>query len=138
MASVPLPADEAEFPAYRDWDKDGLTADGFFCRMEQGPTLYGSKPIVVLEVDGIDRSIWVNTEALRAKLADELERRGARGFTVGERIILSRGAEKARSANDRNYWPFRAKFPDAPRLDDADLLNAHPEQPTNKSDDLLF
>jgi hypothetical protein len=128
MTSLPQPRDESDFPAYWDWEKDGLTAEGTFARMEQGPTAYGPRPIVILEIDGEERSVWVNTDALRSQLADELERRAARSFTVGERMIISRGTEKKTSANDRNYWPFKTKYPDAPQRDDADLLGAHVDE----------
>ena len=126
-----LPHDESDFPAYWDWEEDGLTADGTFARMEQGPTQFGTKPIVILKVDGEERSFWVNTEALRSQLTDELKRRCARSFTAGERMLISRGAEKKTSANDRGYWPFRCRFPDAPQRHDADVLGADPDNPAD-------
>jgi hypothetical protein len=121
MASVPQPQDESAFPAYWDWAADGA-AEGTFLRMEEGPTAFGRRPIIILEIGGVERSIWINAEAIRNKLADELERRKARDFTPGERVEIRRGAEKKTSAADRQYWPFRVDFPDAPKSDAAGLL----------------
>lgn len=96
--------------------------------MESGPTAFGQKPIVILAVEGVERSLWITTDPLRSKLADELERRGARSFDVGEQIVITREAEKRISSNDRAYWAFKATFPDSPARDAADLLGAHIDQ----------
>jgi len=97
---------ESGFPRYWDWDEDGLTAAGTYVKIDSAATQFGTKAIIVLEIDGEERSVWVNQEALRSKLGAELERRKARDFNLGERLIIRRGAEKKMSANDRNYWPF--------------------------------
>lgn len=122
------------FPAYWDWQADGLAVEGTFVKMDQGPTAYGTRPILILDVDGVERSVWVNTDALRSKLADELKRRKARNFDVGERIIVRRGAEKKMSANDRGYWPFYVKFLDAPELDAAGILEVDDDEPAEQDD----
>jgi len=95
--------------------------------MDRAPSEYGEQPILVLEIDGESRSVWVNTTALRSKLADELRRRGERNFVVGEPIIVTRGAEKKVSSSDRQYWPFVVRFPDARQSDAADLLGDVPD-----------
>ena len=64
---------------------------------------------------------------MRSKLGDELERRQSRDFTPGERVLIRRGDAKKRSAADRDYWPFRVDFPDAPQRDAAGLLGANVE-----------
>jgi hypothetical protein len=140
MAS--LAHDETDYPEFWDWSKDGI-AEGTFVRMDSGPTAFGMKPIMILDIDGIERSIWINTEALRSKLADELARRNVRDFTPGERVKISRGNEKKTSAAERLYWPFRVWFPDAPKSDAADLLglgsDSEPLPPvTGEDDDIPF
>jgi len=114
--------DTLDYPETWRFDEDGLTAAGTYMRMDTGPSAYGQKPILVLEINSQARSLWIVQEALRSRLADELARRRAREFSVGERIEISRGAEKKLSENDREYWPFKVSFPDAPRQDAADLL----------------
>jgi hypothetical protein len=126
------------FPAYWDWKADGLTVEGTFVRMDQRPTAYGPKPILILDVDGVERSVWVNTNALRSKLAGELQRRKARNFDVGERVVIRRGAEKTTSANDRNYWPFQVKFPDGPELDAASILDVDDDDEPVEQDGIPF
>lgn len=127
MGNVAHRGDEG-FPAYWDWEAEGL-ADGIFRRMESGPTSFGTRAILILEIDGKERSIWVTTQSLRSKLADELQRRGTRDFTPGERIEIRRGAEKKVSAADRAYWPFVAIFHDAPTSDAAALLGLDGDDP---------
>jgi hypothetical protein len=126
MTSLPQ---ESDFPRYWDWDDDGLTADGVYEKTDRAPSQYGEKAILILEINGEQRSVWVNTESLRGKLADELERRNARDFNIGERIVITRAAEKKTSSNDRQYWPFKVDFPDGPKSDAAGLLGANPGGP---------
>ena len=137
MASVPQPNDKSDFPAYWDWAEG--TANGTYLRMDSGPTAFGTRAILVLEIAGVERAVWVTTDALRGKLADELRPRGARDFTAGEQITISRGAEKRASASDRLYWPFQVTFLDAPKTDAAALLSAEgndePFPPAADADD---
>lgn len=128
--------DESEYPRHWNWVEDGLTVEGTYVKTDSAPSAYGQKAILVLSVEGEERSIWITTEALRAKLAAELERRKARNFDSGERISITRGAEKKVSANDREYWPFTIHFPDAPASDTADLLGASlPSGGTDRGDE---
>src|SRR5829696_8026424 len=106
--------DESGFPRSWRWDEDGRRVEGTFVRMDRGPTEYGQRPIVVLDVGGVERSVWLNTDVVKAKFRDELVRRGGRRFDVGERLSVERAAEKKTSAAGRDYWPFWVKFPDAP------------------------
>jgi hypothetical protein len=112
----------SDYPQSWRWEDDGLTADGAYVRMDSGPSEYGRKPILVLRIDGAERGVWVNTDTLKNKLVDELDRRDQRDFTPGERIIVTRAAEKKLSGNGREYWPFITKFPDAPNSDALALL----------------
>src|SRR5947209_1528556 len=127
MSTLPSStADQTDFPRSWRWDQDGLHVDGTFVQMDEGPTEYGRKPILVLDVGSERRSIWLTQEALVGRFRDELERRRAPNFTAGERIIVTRGSEKKESQAGRSYWPFKVSFPDAPRPSDADMLSAEP------------
>lgn len=67
--------------------------------------------------------------ALRSKFAEELARRGAADFDLGERISVKRLATKE-SANGRSYRPFRVTFHDRPDLDARSVLGLAPNAPT--------
>jgi hypothetical protein len=114
-----------DFPRTWKFDEDGLEVTGAYLKTDRGPTQYGQKAILVLEVNGELRGVWVNSETLRLRLAEELESRGARDFIVGEQIVISRAPEKKTSESGRGYWPFKVRFPDAAGNDAADLLGAH-------------
>jgi hypothetical protein len=120
----PDPANEAEHAKSWIFGDDGLEVSGAYVSMETGSSAFGRTPVIVLAVDGARRSVWLNTALLRAKFRDELERRRARDFHVGERIVIRRGAEKKTSSADRQYWPFRVEFPDGPQQDAAAILGA--------------
>jgi len=113
---------EFAYPEAWIWDRHGLRVDGTFVRTDRGSGEYGSCPIVVLSVDGVERAVWLNTTAVVAKFRDELRRRRARSFEPGERITIQRGEAKKTSGSGRNYWPFQTRFHDAPQMDDADVL----------------
>jgi hypothetical protein len=145
MATVPQPNDETDFARAWRWDEDGLHLEGTYLRLEEGPSEYGRRAIVVLDVDGTERALWLSQQALRSKFADELERRSAGDFTIGEAVVVERGAEKTKSQNDRAYWPFTVRFPDAPHRSAAEILGtdvgAGTSEPANEAaadDDLPF
>jgi hypothetical protein len=111
----------------RSWyfgtDDDGLVADGAYSHMSSGRGAYGQVPIAVLAIGGEDRSVWLNTDVLVGQFKAELKRRGERDFNPGERIVITRGAEKKTSQTSGNdYWPYRTEFPDAPNSAAADIL----------------
>lgn len=110
------------YPQAWIWKEHGLRVDGGFVRTDRASSEYGSSPIIVLDVDGVERSVWLNVTALVSKFRDELRRRKARRFEPGERITIQRAAEKKTSAAGRDYWPFAVRFHDAPQMDDADVL----------------
>lgn len=126
---------DRDFPRAWRWDEDGPRVAGTFVEMNEGPSEYGRKAIAVLDVDGERRALWLSQEALANKFRDELERRGESDFTPGETIVVERGAEKVISANGRGYWPFKVRFPDAPRRSAADLLGASVQSGEDVEDD---
>jgi hypothetical protein len=124
MSSVPEQHD-SDYPAYWDWDKDGLSVTGKFIRLDEAPSKFGLTPIVVLFLeDGTSRAVWLNRTALKSQFAEELERRGAQDFVVGERITATRGETKREPEGGSAYWPYRTVFHDAPRRSGAAILGA--------------
>jgi hypothetical protein len=105
-----------------DW-LDGSPVDGQFVRFEQGRAgEYGQKPIAILEVDGVERSVWLLHDALYNRFRDELQRRSMPKLVLGERIVIEKHKEKTRSKNDRDYQGYDVYFPDAPAPSEEQLF----------------
>jgi hypothetical protein len=123
-----VPVDRDDYPANWIFDNDGETIAGTFRRFERGQTKnYGAKPIAVLEVDGQERSLWLNTAVLAGKFRDELEERPDRELTVGERIVVTRLGKATTQDGNTEYWNFRVLFPDKPTLKTDDLFDFEDE-----------
>ena len=131
--------DGSESGFARAWrfDEDGDLREGRYVRTEEGPTSYGSRPIVVVDVGGEERAVWLTTTVLLGRFQGELSRRKTRDFTVGERISISRGSEKKTSASGHDYWPFNVTFHDGPQRDAATILggNADTAGPADEDED---
>lgn len=112
-----------DFPRNWDWDGDGDTVQGSYVRVDEAPTSYGEKPILVLEVGGEERSVWLLATALRNRFADEVAKRPNGDLTIGEQVVIERG-EMRTSSSDRQYRAFTARFPDRPRRSAASILGA--------------
>ena len=119
------------------WDEHGHPIRGTYVRMDEAATDYGRSAIVVLDVDGEERSVWLFEAAIVSKFRDELAKRPSGDFTAGERVEIDRGAEKVESANGRSYWPYRVRFPDAPKRSAGDILGVGttPSEPELPADD---
>jgi hypothetical protein len=86
----------------------GDQVEGRFHHCERGATRDGqSRVIVVLEVDDVQRSLWLHETALRKKFARVRPQ-------TGELVRIVKGAEKRKSENSRYYWPFEVKCPERP------------------------
>jgi hypothetical protein len=104
---------EEEYPRNWRFDEDGLEVRGKFVKFDQGMTQeYGDCPIVVLNVDGEERSVWLFHTALRSKFQKEVNRRD---FVVGEQVNIKQVGEK--KGKNRTYMNYMVAFPDAPPLD---------------------
>jgi hypothetical protein len=114
---------QPSFPRTWDWDTDGPTAAGTFVRFDSGPTKgYGRKPIVVLRIEGEERSVWILETALFGRFRDEIAQRPGRKLTAGERIVIRRGDMKRTQDGSREYRATTAYFPDAPEPSAAELF----------------
>jgi hypothetical protein len=121
MAAKQNTPDET-FPATWRWDEHGRTVQGAYVRMDEAATDYGRRAIIVLNVNGEERSVWLFDTALVSKFQDQLATRPTGDFTAGERILIERGEEKVESSGGRRYWPYRVRFPDAPKRSASDIL----------------
>jgi len=94
------------------WDTDGDEVSGTFLRFSQGRTKDGTVvPIVVLDVEGQERSVWVFHEALRERFVSQVRARPSQNLDVGERITIRRGEKKQSQSNpDRSYRVFTVEF----------------------------
>jgi len=134
QTTTAAPGEGSDFPQSWKFDEDGNSVTGTYLRMDEGTTSYGSKPIVVLDVDGEERSVWLSQTALRSKFADELARRHASDFDPGERISISRAKEKKTAASGHAYWPFTVIFHNAPKRDAASILGIDEDDATADDD----
>jgi hypothetical protein len=112
-----------EYPAAWKFDEDGSLVAGTFVKFDKGETKeYGSRVILVLDVDGTERAVWLSQLALFSRVRDELNRRPSKTLEPGERVVIKR-LEKKMGENGREYWPFQVLFPDRPELSTTDLFN---------------
>jgi hypothetical protein len=111
----------------RDSIRD-LAVEGKFIGFDEGPTAYGDKPIVVVQVDGEPRSLWLFDTALVSKFRDEIRRRTTRDLTPGEQLYIKRG-QMITSGTGRDYRRYDVRFPDRPKRKAADILGAPTDDP---------
>jgi hypothetical protein len=124
-----------DYPKTFVWEEDAedlgdrYRLEGTFLALEEGPTAQGSRPILVLEIGGVPRSVWVLHGPFHDKLKEEIERRATPEFIVGERMVFERWKDKATSeSTGRSYTPYKAWFIDRPKRSEADILGAIKKQ----------
>jgi hypothetical protein len=118
---------ESDFP--RNWlfDEDGLEVEGRYVEITEGTTANGPCPIVVLNVGGERRSVWLFHTAARNRFADEIARRKDGDLTQGELVSIRRGETKE-SAGGRSYVSYTVRFPEAPKRSPKEILS-EPDEP---------
>jgi hypothetical protein len=144
MATVPEALDqEREYPESWLWDEDGDHVAGRFVKFDRASTRdYGMKAILVLDVDGTKRSIWLTATVLHNKLRDEVAGRPGRNLNPGERVSIRRLDRTPGEGGRQGYWRFQVLFPDRPELTAADVFEldeataeAESERPGVRQDD---
>lgn len=122
---------EQTYPRTLLWEEDAedlgdrRRVSGRFVGLDEAPTRNGLKPILVLEIDGEERSVWVLHGPFQDKLTEELERRPSGEFTPGEPIVVEQWKEKKiGDASGRPYVPYKAWFPERPKRSQKDILGA--------------
>lgn len=118
---------EEAFPrGWNFYDRDGVEADGpvasgTYVRVEEGPLSDGSfAPIVVLNIDGEERSIWCLGTVLLNQFGKAFRHREV---AVGEQIVVTYTGEK-KSAKNFKYRNYVVRFPDAPAADAKAIFGA--------------
>lgn len=125
-------------PRWWNWDDDGSTVEGAYVRLDVAPAVFDDDPILILAVAGELRAVRLSSTVLRSRFVDELARRGSRDFEPGERIAITRGAEKQTGARGCDHWPI--VFHDAPpsKRDALSILVAADESPKTQGDEIPF
>jgi hypothetical protein len=147
MATIPeAPADgkEREYPESWIWDEDGDHVSGRFVRFDQASTRdYGKRAILVLHVDGVPRSIWLNGVVLLNRVRDEVASRVKRDLDPGERVSIRRLEKTKGEGGRQGYWKFQILFPDRPepsvsQILDLDGVETEPESKRDADDGIPF
>jgi hypothetical protein len=132
---------ESTYPRTLLWEEDAedlgdrRRISGRFVAIDEAPTSNGLKPILVLAIDGEERSVWVLHGPFQDKLTEELERRPNNEFTPGELIVVEQWKDKKiGEASGRPYVPYKARFPERPKRSQRDILGAQ-KQPSDVMDD---
>jgi hypothetical protein len=137
---APASEQPADYPANWLFDEHGDVVEGRYVELSEAPTRQGGlSPIVVLDVDGAHRSVWLLHEALRSSFREELERRGEPDFVSGERIVIERKGKKTSEAG-REYMDYRVRFLDRPTRSATSILGVggsrpEPEESSEESAD---
>ena len=123
---------EQTYPRTLLWEEDAedlgdhRRVSGRFVGIDEAPTKNGLKPILVLEIDGEERSVWVLHGPFLSKLTEELERRPNGEFTPGELIVIEQAKEKKiAEASGRPYTALQGLVPRAA----AALAEGHSRRP---------
>jgi hypothetical protein len=136
IVDQPSGASDSDAPDYPEtwlWDDHGDVCSGRFVRFDKAATRdFGKKLIMVLEIDGQERSVWLLQTALYNQVRDELGERPERRLAVGERVAIHRLAETKTQDGKRTYRPFRTYFPDRPELDVASEFDLDKPAPTSE------
>jgi hypothetical protein len=124
MATVPEQAEEREYPESWMWDEDGDRVSGRFVRFDRAPTRdYGMKAILVLDVDGVPRSVWLTATVLFNKVRDEVASRPKRNLEPGEQVSIKRLEKTKGEGGRQGYWKFQVLFPDRPQATTEEIFD---------------
>jgi hypothetical protein len=116
--------DSTEFPRNWRFDEDGLELVGLYVRSDEGQTANGPCPILILEIDGEERTVWCFHTALRRRIADEVARRPSGDLKKGERVVIRQGEKKTTAEGGREYISYFTRFPDAPKRAARDIFKS--------------
>lgn len=109
---------------------DGETVSGSFVRLTRASIeLYGRRPpIIVLEIDGEPRSLWLTQTVLFNQFRDELADRPNQELEPGERITITRGLlVQPEDRSKKPYQSYATTFHDSPALDTSVLFGLERE-----------
>jgi hypothetical protein len=122
------PPEVSDYPSWWDWEEDGKLVEGAFVRAGTGYTVNGTRPFVVLDVEGTERTIWLHHEVLRNQFAREVQRRPDRTIPAGEWVRIRQLEPRESQTNaGRSYTNYRTDFPEGPEATQADIFGTPPE-----------
>jgi hypothetical protein len=129
MTTVPEQAEEREHPESWFWDSDGDSVLGRFIRFDRAPTKdYGMKAILVLDVAGVPRSVWLTATVLFNRVRDEVASRPNRNLEPGEQVSIRRLGKTKGEGGRQGYWKFQVLFPDRPQATTEEIFDLGTEQ----------
>jgi hypothetical protein len=117
------PQDKRTYPQTWIWDEHGDVIEGTYVELSEAHTRFDGepRPILVLEVAGEKRTVWLFHTALQNQLREELLRRPDNELRVGEPIRIER-LGKQESENGFTYMNYRASFPESPKRSALNIL----------------
>ena len=127
MAETRAAAEAPEYPAWWDFGRGRQGVEGAFVRAAQGYTQNGPRPFVVLDVDGIERTVWLHHEVLRNKFAREVHRRPDKTIHVGETIRIWQLEPRESQSNAGARTGLPGRVPRGSRADPDRHLGPPPE-----------
>jgi hypothetical protein len=124
------------YPGTWIWDEHGDVIEGAYVELSEAHTRFDgeTRPILVLEVAGEKRTVWLFHTALQNQLREELLRRPGNELRVGEPVRIER-LGKQESENGFTYMNYRASFPESPKRSPLDILGGGKAEPESESDD---
>lgn len=139
---------ESDYPKAWRFDEDGGITEEPFVKFTSGPTKdFGRKPICVLDIDGVERSVWLLHDVLFQAFRRELQTRPSKTLEPAERISIKYVGRKQNEDKSRSYVDYRVTFHDSPeesteslfRLDDDDREGGlEPPSQQGQKDDIPF
>ena len=85
----------------------------------------------MLDVDGVERTVWLHHDVLRNQFAREVHRRPDKMIHRGETVrIWQLEPRESQSNAGRSYTNYRVEFPEGPESTQADIFGAPPEAST--------
>ena len=104
-----------EYPTSHRFENDGDSIAGAVVRYSEGPGKFGPVPIMVLDTDMGERSIWLFSSILREKV-------GKAKPLPGERVVVTYLGQRTSQATGNTYkaWGVDVsdRTPSAPPFDD--------------------
>lgn len=115
-------------PAWR-FGEEGDIVEAAFVRFTTGPTKdYGRKPIVVLNIDGAERSVWLLHDVLFQAFRRELQTRPSKTLEQDESISIRLLGKKQNEEKTRSYTDYRTTFHDSPEESTESIFGLDDEQ----------
>jgi hypothetical protein len=128
--------EQSKYPETWRWDEDGDVIEGAYVELSEAHTRFdgATRPILVLEVGGKPRTVWLFHTALQSRLRDELLKRPGNELRVGEPVRIEQLGQKE-SENGLKYMNYRVEFPESPKRSGLDILGGTDETKTKDVDD---